>query len=151
MHIGRQLSFSLVLLLLSVLTACRADPSSFMAGPAAHEAPFTPSDTVIAWARSFPHEMLLAGVLTTSHFRDGLSLKEWVETKQTVFTNIQFRYLKGTIISGWVEGEKALVVFESTSMSVKGPHFRREQYQLIKSPEGMWLIDEVKLDVRNLI
>ena len=119
--------------------------------PGTSEEPSGPSDVVTAWAKTFPHERVLAALLTTETFREGHSFSSWAERTRPAWEAMRFRYLKGHVRSGWIKGENALVVFESTASSVWGTHVRQEQYQLVKGSEGRWFIDDVKLIKDNLL
>ena len=58
---------------------------------------FTPNDVVLTWAKTFPHQPLMAAVLTTKEFRDGRTYREWVNVTQSLWTDVQFRRQVPTI------------------------------------------------------
>ena len=106
---------------------------------------YHPGDVVMAWAHTFPHEGLLAATLTTEAFRDGQSPTSWAEQTRPIWEAVRFRYLQGRVLSGWEQGEDAVVLFESKVASVWGTHLRQEQYRLVQDSKGGWLIDHVQL------
>lgn len=113
--------------------------------------PYHPADVVKAWAQTFPHEGLLAAMLTTEAFRDGATPASWAEKTRQVWEAVRFRYLRGQVLSGWINGATAMVVFQSTASSVWGTHVRQEQYRLLKDSQGEWLIDHVQLVKENVL
>ena len=104
-----------------------------------------PQEVVLQWAKTFPHDPLTAVTLTTQAFRDGRDSLDWSTDVQYVWDELQFRYRKGQVLSGWTEGNTAMVLFGSTSSSVWGNHERREEYRLIKTADGHWLINDLRL------
>ena len=104
-----------------------------------------PEDVVKGWARTFPHTPLLATSLTTEHFRDGRSHDDWVADVQESWGRVDFRYHTGQVESGWTKGNMAHIFYHTTGSSIWGEHDRQEEYLLIRTPEGQWLINDMRL------
>ncbi len=104
-----------------------------------------PGEVVKSWARTFPHAPMLAASLTTEHFRDGRSHDVWVSDVRGFWSQLRFQYRNGQVQSGWTKGNTAFIIFKTTSSSIWGEHDRREEYKLIRTPEGQWLINDLRL------
>ncbi len=88
---------------------------------------------------------MLAASLTTEHFRDGRAHDVWVDDIRGFWSQFRFQYRTGQVESGWTEGNMALIIYNTTGSSIWGDHDRQEEYLLIKTPEGQWLINDMRL------
>jgi hypothetical protein len=105
----------------------------------------TPRQVVEQWHHLYPGRIEQAAEMTTMSFREGMSKKEWIVTQKPFLQNLGMKYVRAKVVNEETSEREARVIVQAHITTVMGDHPQDELYELIRGPDGDWLINRIEV------